>query len=231
MLLAAAVALPLGVAAALRPGSARDHLCRVVAVFGGALPSFVTGLVLIYMFYVRLHWLPQPAGQIDPLLTPPPIRTGLLVIDCLLAGDRAAFASAASRLVLPCATMAVFALPPLARITRAAMLSALASDYIRSGRALGLPHATVLRYALGNAALPIVTTLGLVFSYMLGANVIVETLFAWPGVGAYALGALQGADYAPVQGFVLVIAAVFACVNLGVDVLCAWLDPRAARSA
>jgi peptide/nickel transport system permease protein len=230
LLLGVLVALPLGIAAAARPGSAVDHLCRAVSVLGGALPPFVVGLGLIYLFYFRLGWAPEPTGQIEALAVPPPTVTGLLLIDSTLAADRAAFVSAAAHLALPSATMALFALAPLARITRAAMLAVLSSDYIRSARALGLPPRTVLLcYALGNALAPVLTALGLVFSTMLGANVVVEKVFAWPGIGAYALDALQAADYAAVQGFVLVVAAVFAVVNLAVDLLCGLIDPRAAR--
>jgi ABC-type dipeptide/oligopeptide/nickel transport system permease component len=227
LLLACAFGLPLGIAAAARPRSLLDHTCRVVAALGGALPAFVTGLALIYVFYVRLDWAPEPVGQLAPLLSAPPVRTGFLPLDAALAGDGVAFGSALRHLLLPCLTMALFALGPIARITRATMLSALSSDYIRSARALGLPPGVVLHYAFANAALPIVTTLGLTFSYMLGANVVVEKVFAWPGLGSYAVDALQGADYAALQGFVLVVAAVFACVNVLVDVLSGALDPRA----
>lgn len=232
LILAAVIGVPLGIAAAARQGSAVDHLCRALSVVGGALPSFVTGLVLIYVFYFRLGWAPEPTGQLDAMQAAPHAVTGFLLLDCALTGDGAAFASAAGRLVLPCATMALFALAPLARITRASMLGVLSSDYVRSARALGLPPRTVLlRYALGNALLPVVTTLGLVFSYMLGANVVVEKVFAWPGIGAYALDALQAADYAAVQGFVLVVATIFAAVNLLVDMLCGLIDPRVTSAA
>jgi ABC-type dipeptide/oligopeptide/nickel transport system permease component len=227
LLLACVLGLPLGIVAAARPRSLIDHFCRFVAALGGALPAFVTGLVLIYVFYVRLDWAPEPAGQLAPLLAPPPARTGFLLIDAALAGTGAVFVSALWHLLLPCLTMALFALGPIARITRAAMLNALSSDYIRSARALGLPGRALLHYAFANAALPIVTALGLTFSYMLGANVVVEKVFAWPGLGSYAVDALQGADYAALQGFVLAVAAIFACVNVFVDVAGGVLDPRA----
>ncbi|RKK02940.1 ABC transporter permease subunit [Pseudoroseomonas wenyumeiae] len=221
------LALPLGIAAALRPGSVIDHACRVLSVAGVALPSFVTGLLLIYVFYFHLGLAPEPIGRLDPFAIPPPRVTGFLLPDTLLAGDGAGFLAAARQLVLPAATMALFALAPLARMTRAAMLDVLGSDFIRAARAHGLRRRRiVLSYALRNALLPVVTTLGMVFSSMLGANVLVERVFAWPGIGSYALDALLGLDYAPVQGFMLVMAGLLVGVNLLVDLLCAIIDPR-----
>ncbi|MBL8701939.1 MAG: ABC transporter permease [Alphaproteobacteria bacterium] len=227
--LAIGIALPLGIAAALRPGSLVDHLSRLISTAGVSLPTFVSGLLLIYFFYYLAGWAPEPIGRLDPFAIAPPTVTGFLLIDTLLAGDREGFGSALRQLVLPSATMAIFALAPLARMTRASMLGVLGSDFIRTARANGLRRRTiVISYALRNAMLPIVTTLGLVFSYMLGANVLVERVFAWPGVGSYALNALLSLDYAPVQGFMLVMATIFVLVNLLVDVAYAMLDPRSA---
>jgi peptide/nickel transport system permease protein len=221
------LALPLGIAAALRPGSAIDHACRVLGVAGVTLPSFVTGLLLIYVFYFRLGLAPEPIGRLDPFAIPPPRVSGFLLLDTLLTGDGAGFLAAARQLVLPAATMTLFALAPLARMTRAAMLDVLGSDFIRAARAHGLGRRRiVLSYALRNALLPVVTTLGMVFSGMLGANVLVERVFAWPGMGSYALDALMGLDYAPVQGFMLVMAGLMVGVNLLADLLCAVIDPR-----
>jgi peptide/nickel transport system permease protein len=225
--LAVAVALPLGIAAALRPGGLLDHACRLVATAGVSLPTFVTGLLLIYLFYYHAGWAPEPIGRIDPFAVPPPAVTGFLLVDTLLAGDAEGFRMAAAQLVLPAATMAIFALAPLARMTRAAMLATLSSDFIRTARANGLRLRTIIvSYALRNALLPIVTTLGMVFSYMLGANVLVEKVFAWPGVGSYALDSLMSLDYAPVQGFMLAMACIFVLVNLVVDIAYALIDPR-----
>ena len=226
-LLAIAVALPLGIAAALRPGSLLDHACRLVSTAGVSLPTFVTGLLLIYVFYYQAGIAPEPIGRLDPFGTMPPTVTGFLLVDTLVAGDAEAFASALAQLILPSVTMAIFALAPLARMTRAAMLGALGSEFIRTARANGLRWRTiVVTYALRNALLPIVTTLGMVFSYMLGANVLVERVFAWPGVGSYALDSLLALDYAPVQGFMLVMAFIFVMVNLLVDLAYAVIDPR-----
>ncbi|HWK46750.1 MAG TPA: ABC transporter permease [Stellaceae bacterium] len=226
-LLAVAVALPLGIGAALRPRSLIDHACRLISTAGVSLPTFVTGLLLIYLFYYLAGVSPEPIGRLDPFAAPPPTVTGFFLIDTLLAGDPASFLSALSQLILPSVTMALFALAPLARMTRSAMLGALGSEFIRTARANGLRwHKIVFSYALRNAMLPIVTTFGMVFSYMLGANVLVERVFAWPGVGSYALDALIALDYGPVQGFMLVMAAIFVLVNLIVDIAYGVIDPR-----
>jgi ABC-type dipeptide/oligopeptide/nickel transport system permease component len=227
--LAVLVAVPLGIAAALRPNSLLDHACRVVGTVGVSLPTFVTGLLLIYLFYYILKISPEPMGRLDPFLTGPPRLTGFFTLDALLTGDVETFWSALAQLVLPAATMAIFAMAPLTRMTRAAMLGTLGSEFIRTARAHGLGwRRIVLSYALRNAMLPIVTALGMVFSYMLGANVLVEKVFAWPGIGSYALDSLLALDYAPVQGFMLVMATIFVLVNLVIDLLYAVIDPRSA---
>ncbi len=228
--LATAAALPLGIAAALRPGRAVDHACRALCAAGGCLPAFVTGLALIAAFYLGTGWAPEPIGRIDPLLAPPPVRTGFLLADAALAGDGAAWRSAAAHLLLPALALALFALAPLARTTRAAMLGVLGGDAIRTARALGLPWRTVvLGRALRLAMPPVATAMGLVLSALLGASVAIEKLFAWPGIGGYALDALMAADHAPVQGFVLLVALLFAGIHLLVDLLCLALDPRLAE--
>jgi peptide/nickel transport system permease protein len=225
---AIAVALPLGVAAALRPGSLVDHACRLISTAGVSLPTFVTGLLLIYVFYFVLGIAPEPIGRTDAFAIAPPTVSGFLLIDTLLARDFQGFVMAARQIVLPSLTMALFALAPLARMTRASMIGALGAEFIRTARANGLAWRTiVLTYAFRNAMLPIVTSLGMVFSYMLGANVLVEKVFAWPGVGSYTLDALMGLDYAPVQGFMLLMAAIFVAINLMIDLAYALIDPRA----
>lgn len=227
LVLACGIALPLGVAAATRPNSWIDHLCRVITTAGVSLPTFFTGLLLAYVFYFLLGWAPSPLGRLDPVLSPPPHVTGLYLIDALIARDLAAWWSSLRQLNLPTVTMALFVLAPIARMTRASMLSALGSDFVRTARASGLSTTTVLiRYALRNALLPVVTTLGMVFGFMLGSSVIIEKVFAWPGVGSYAIDSLTASDYAPIQGFVLTMGVLFVLLNLLIDVLYALIDPR-----
>ncbi|MBI0537878.1 ABC transporter permease [Roseomonas sp. KE2513] len=228
LLLAVLVALPLGILAALRQGSWVDHLCRVLTTAGVSLPVFFTGLLAVYVFYFILGWAPSPLGRLDAFASPPPVVTNFFLIDSLIAGDSETFLAALSQLALPALTLALFALAPLARITRASMLAALDSDFIRTARASGLEGRTVvITYAFRNAMLPVVTTLGMVFSFLLGANVLVEKVFAWPGIGSYAVEALIASDYAPVQGFVLTMAVLYIALNLAIDLLYGLIDPRA----
>ncbi|HSM22381.1 MAG TPA: ABC transporter permease [Rubrivivax sp.] len=227
LLLACAVALPLGVLAATRPGSWIDQLCRLLTTAGVSLPTFFTGLLLAYVFYFLLGWAPSPLGRLDPMFSPPPTVTGLYLVDAALARDGALWWAAFKQLILPVVTMALFVLAPIARMTRASMLSVLSADFIRTARASGLSASTVLvKYGLRNALLPVVTTLGMVFSFMLGSSVIVEKVFGWPGVGSYAIDALTASDYAPVQGFVLAMGILFVLLNLLVDMAYVLIDPR-----
>ena len=232
LLLACAIALPLGVLAATRPGSWIDQLCRLVTTAGVSLPTFFTGLLLAYVFYFLLGWAPSPMGRLDPMYSPPATVTGLYLVDAALAGDAAMWWASLKQLILPVLTMAIFVLAPIARMTRASMLAVLSADFIRTARASGLSRGTVLvTYALRNALLPVVTTLGMVFGFMLGSSVIVEKVFGWPGVGSYAIDALTASDYAPVQGFVLAMGVLFVLLNLLVDLLYGLIDPRVSVEA
>jgi len=227
LFLALAIAVPLGVVAARRPGSWVDHACRIVTTAGVSLPVFFTGLLLVYLLYYLAGWAPAPLGRLDVFNSPPAHWTGFYLIDSLIAGDLAAFHATAAQLALPAATMAIFALAPLARITRGSMLAALGSDFVRTARANGLSRRRIVYvYAFRNAVLPVITTLGMVFSFMLGANVLVEKVFAWPGIGSYAIEALIASDYAPVQGFVLTMALLYVLLNLLIDLLYGLVDPR-----
>jgi peptide/nickel transport system permease protein len=227
LILSCLIAIPLGVLAAVRQGSWVDHLCRVLVTAGVSLPTFFTGILLIYVFYYLLGWAPSPLGRLDFIYFDPPRVTGFFLIDAALDGDLRTFTGAAKQLALPAITLALFTLAPIARMTRAAMLTALSSDYIRTARAAGLPPRKVLfGYALRNALLPVVTTLGMVFSFVLGANVLVEKVFAWPGIGSYAVEALVQSDYAAVQGFVLAMALLFVLINLIIDLSYTLIDPR-----
>jgi peptide/nickel transport system permease protein len=227
LLISVLVAVPLGILAAVKEGSWIDHLCRVVATAGVSLPVFFTGLLLVYVFYFKLGWAPAPLGRIDVFFTAPEPITGFYLVDSLLVGDIETFRAAWSQIWLPAVTLAIFSLAPIARMTRASMLAVLASDFVRTARASGLsPSKVVMGYAFRNALLPVVTTLGMVFSFLLGANVLVEKVFAWPGIGSYAIEALITSDYAPVQGFVLAMAILYVLLNLGIDIVYGVIDPR-----
>ncbi|MFZ0847016.1 MAG: ABC transporter permease [Pseudolabrys sp.] len=227
LILSIVIAVPLGILAAVKQGSWIDHLCRVVATAGVSLPVFFTGLLLVYIFYFKLGWSPAPIGRLDAFATAPRDITGFYLIDSLLTGNFETFRSSLGQLILPATTLAVFSLAPIARMTRASMLAVLASEFVRTARASGLDGRTVIiTYAFRNAMLPVVTTLGMVFSFLLGANVLVEKVFAWPGIGSYAVEALLQSDFAPVQGFVLTMAVLYVALNLLIDMLYGVIDPR-----
>ncbi|WP_341911213.1 ABC transporter permease [Ferrovibrio terrae] len=227
LLVSVLIAVPLGVLAATRPGSWIDHLCRVMTTAGVSLPAFFTGLLLVYVLYYRLGWAPAPLGRLDIFYSAPTSVTGLYTIDALLEGNGEVFRAACAQLLLPVTALAIFTLAPLARMTRAAMLEVLGSDFIRTARASGLPKGKIVyAYAFRNAMLPVVTTLGMVFSFLLGANVLVEKVFSWPGIGTFAIEALISSDYAPIQGFVLTMALLYVALNLAIDILYIVIDPR-----
>ncbi len=232
LLFATVIAIPLGILAATRPSSWIDHLCRVLATAGVSLPTFFTGLLLAYIFYFKLGISPSPIGRLDPTFVSPPTVTGFYLIDSLLVRDLELFIGAAKQLILPAVTLGLFVMAPLARMTRASMLGVLSSDFVRTARASGLSGMTVLfTYAFRNALLPVVTTMGMVFSFLLGSNVLVEKVFAWPGIGSYAIEALISSDYAPVQGFVLAMALLYVLLNLSIDILYGIIDPRVGLEA
>jgi ABC-type dipeptide/oligopeptide/nickel transport system permease component len=227
LIVSMAIAIPLGIMAANKPGSIIDHTCRIVTTAGVSLPVFFTGLILVYVFYYLLGWAPAPLGRLDVFYSAPPTVTGFYLIDSLIARDPETFVASLKQLILPALTLGIFSLAPIARMTRASMLSVLSSDFVRTARASGLaPYTVIVTYAFRNAMLPVITTLGMVFSFLLGANVLVEKVFAWPGIGSFAVEALIASDFAPVQGFVLTMAILYVALNLLIDVLYGLIDPR-----
>jgi peptide/nickel transport system permease protein len=197
MVLAACVALPLGILAALRHDSAFDSAASVLALSGQCMPTFWLGILLILVFTVKLRWVPIFGG------------VGIL------------------HLVLPAVTLGTWAMARTARITRSSMLDVLRQDFLRTARAKGAAEGrVVLRHALRNAAIPVVTALGLDFGNLLGGAVITEAVFAYPGVGRLAVEAVVGKDLPLIQTVVLTIAAVLLVLNLGIDLTYALMDPR-----
>ena len=225
---AVVLAIPMGVWAATRPDSLVDHLCRATVSVAAAFPTFFVGLLLVYVFYYLLNLAPEPVGRLNEILyTVPPRVTGMYTIDSLIAGDWQVFGASLAQLVLPAISLGLFALAPIARITRASMLQALSSDFTRTARAGGLPRGKVLiTYAFRNALLPVSNVLGMVFSFLLGSNVLIEQVYGWQGIGAYAVSAVLASDYAAVQGFVLMMAVLYVLLNLLVDLLSTMIDPR-----
>ncbi len=216
----------LGVLAAVRRNTVLDGIARVFALVGGSLPIFFLGLVVLSVFYTRLRWLPGP-GRIDALITPPARITGMYTIDSLISGNMEAFRSSVAHLILPAVTLGYYSTAVILRMTRSSMLEVLAQDYVRTARAKGLNgRSVVLRHALKNAMIPVLTTVGITFGSLLSGAVLTETIFAWPGLGRYATASAVSLDFPAVMGVALVSAVVYPLVNAVIDVSYHALDPR-----
>ncbi|RRH72391.1 ABC transporter permease [Falsigemmobacter faecalis] len=232
LVIALAVALPMGILAAVKPGTWIDHICRGSTTLAAALPSFFIGLLLIYVFYFRLGWAPSPIGRLEIWYSSPAEVTGFYTIDALLEGNFETFRAAAAQLVLPALSLSLFALAPLARMTRASMLGVLNAEFITTATALGLSRRTILiNYALRNAMMPMINIIGMVFSFLLGANVLIEQVYGWPGIGSYAVEAVLISDYAAIQGFVVIMAVIYILLNLIIDITNTIIDPRVSHDA
>jgi peptide/nickel transport system permease protein len=227
LLLAVLIGVPLGVLSAVNRDKPIDHIGRILGVAGVAMPTFWTGLLAIYLFFYLMHWAPPPLGRLASGLSPPEAITGMYVVDSLLTGNWRTLWSSLGQLTLPAATLAFSVMAPLARMVRATMLEILQSDYITAAWAAGLPRRRVIYGdALRNALIPVVTTLGVVFGFLMAGNAVVEMVFAWPGMGNYAVTALMMKDSGPIQSFVLFVAVLYVIVNLVVDLVYAVVDPR-----
>ena len=218
--------VPLGVWAAVRHNRSADHAARLLSLVGAASPIFWTGLIALYVFYYLLRWAPGP-GQVDPRQALPPAVTGFLLIDSLIAGRADVFLSALAHLVLPALVLGWFIMGLIARTTRSALLEVLKADFVRTARAKGLEDRRVVGFhALRNALIPVLTVTGLAFASLLSGAVLTETVFAWPGIGRYAVTAATRLDYPAILGVTMLTAVIYITVNLIVDLLYGALDPR-----
>jgi peptide/nickel transport system permease protein len=220
------LSIGLGTFAAVNQGRVADYVIRTVALVGVGLPVFWLGMLLQIAFYKHLGWLPA-AARLDPFVLPPTRLTGLYLIDSTVTGNWPALRSSAEHLVLPVIAGVLARLGVGLKLARTILLEVLGEPYIRTARSKGLPgFIVIVRHGLRNALIPIVTTLGMQFSALLGGTVIVEVVFAWPGIGRYALGSIRTLDFPAIMSVTVVLAVVFLAVNLIVDVLYLWLDPR-----
>ena len=226
LLVVIVVGIPLGVLSAVRRDRLPDHVGRIIAISGVSLPVFWLGLMLIYIFFVRLGWLPG-TGRLDIGVEPPPGLTGLYLLDALAARDWQALGSTIRHLLLPVLLLSYVSLAPVVRMVRSSMLEVLGADYIRTARAKGLAERLVVyRHALRNALIPTLTIIGLSYGTLLQGAVVTETIFAWPGMAYYAVGSMTYLDYPAVIGITLVSALIYSTVNLIVDLLYGVVDPR-----
>jgi peptide/nickel transport system permease protein len=229
LLVSLLVGIPAGVWSAMFRGRLPDLVVRLLALAGGSMPVFWLGLIVIGVGYYQLGWFPG-GGRIDLFVAPPPARTGLYVIDSLVAGDLDALKSSLAHLVLPALTLGYFSTAVIARMTRSSMLEVLGQDYMRTARAKGLRERIVIvRHGLRNALIPTVTIIGLTFGSLLSGAVLTETIFSWPGLGRYATASAVSLDFPAVMGVTLLAAVVYPLANLAVDVTYYWLDPRIQR--
>ena len=227
ILIALVIAVPLGIVSAVCRDRWIDHVGRVISLVGASMPLFWLGLLVIYFFYFTLGIAPAPIGRISSGVNPPTEVTGLFLVDSLLSGDTVAFSSSLQSIIWPALVLATGSIAMISRMTRSAMLEVLGQDYVRTARSKGLaPRFVIGKHAFRNASPSVVTVVGLEFGQLLGGAVITETIFSWPGVGSYVTQSIMATDYAPVQAFTLLAAAIFLVVNLIVDLVNAAIDPR-----
>lgn len=223
--IAIVVGVPMGIISAVWRNSFFDGFSRLVALTGVSMPIFWLGLMLAWFFGVMLRWLPTGfrLGTDVTLVS----VTNFYILDCLLTKNSAALVSSLRHLILPAIALSTIPMAVIARMTRASLLEVLSQDYIRTAESKGLPQRSViLRHAMRNALLPVMTVTGLQVGRLLAGAILTETIFSWPGIGLWIYESIQARDYPIVQGATLFIATIFVMVNLLTDVLYAAVDPR-----
>jgi len=225
MIFATLIGLPAGVLAAVRRGSAYDHVVMGTSLTGYSMPIFWWGLLLILLFSVNLGWTPVAKRLGEDYFVDE--TTGFMLIDTLLSDEKGSFLDAIKHLILPTIVLGTVPLAVIARMTRSAMLEVLGEDYIRTARAKGLGiYRIVAIHALRNALVPVVTVIGLQVGTLMGGAILTESVFSWPGIGKWLVESISRRDYPALQGGVLVIAALVMATNLAVDLLYGLLNPR-----
>lgn len=226
ILVSLVIGIPLGVVSAVYHNRLIDHLSRLLALMGVSVPVFWLGLVALDVFYVHFSLLPGP-GRLDESLTPPRTITGMYTVDALLTGNWIDLRSSVAHLILPGVVLSGFSTGLFTRITRSAMLEILDRHFIRTARAKGLAGwLVVVRHALPNALVPVLTSVGLAFANLLTGAVLAETIFSWPGIGRYAFQSAVNLDFPAIMGVTIVVAFIYILVNLSVDLLYGVVDPR-----
>lgn len=217
--------IPAGIVAAVKRNTAWDYSVMGASLTGYSMPIFWWGLLLILTFSVTLGWTPV-SGRIAIRYDIPPV-TGFMLLDSLIAGEKGAFRSAVSHLILPAIALGTIPLAVIARMTRSSMLEVLREDYVRTARAKGAGRFRVVAiHALRNALIPVITTVGLQVGTLLAGAILTETIFSWPGIGKWLVEAIHRRDYPAVQGGILMTATIIIAVNLLVDVLYGVINPR-----
>ncbi|MFH5776028.1 ABC transporter permease subunit [Paracoccus broussonetiae] len=225
IIIATLIGVPVGVLAAIKRGSWFDQISMTGALVGFSMPIFWWGLLLIIFFSGILQWTPV-SGRISLMYFFPPV-TGFMLIDSLLSGQKGAFLSAVSHLILPSIVLATIPLAVIARQTRSAMLEVMGEDYVRTAKAKGLSMRRVIGvHALRNAMIPVITTIGLQVGVLMAGAILTETIFSWPGIGKWMIDSISRRDYPVVQSGLLLIAGIVMIVNLIVDLTYGLINPR-----
>ena len=226
IILAALFGILFGVISAIKRNSILDQMVRALSVTGVSIPSFWFALLVLYFFYYKLHIFPGP-GRLSNSFSAPATVTGMYVIDSLIEGNPAKALDALQHLILPGLVLAAFTMGLITRTTRSNLLDVMSTDYIRTARAKGLSRVgLIVRHALGNALIPVLTVIGLGLGNLLGGMVLVETIFNWPGVGQFAYESVLSVDYPSIIGVALLIALNYMVINTVVDILYGVIDPR-----
>ena len=226
LILAASVAIPLGVLSAARPAHPVDRVATLLTVFGAAMPLFLLGLLFQVVFYKQLGWLPA-TGRIDVQLGEPNRITGLFTVDSFLTGDWPRFANSLKHLILPAVTLAMPATAILLQMVRTSMIESLGRDYVRTARSKGIAERQVIYgHALRNALLPTLTSLGLLIGALLSGAFLVEVVYTFPGLGMYVLNAILRSEFSAIISTTLLVAAVYVIANVLVDIAYVLVDPR-----
>ena len=226
IILAAVLGILFGVISAMKRNSILDQMVRALSVTGVSIPSFWFALLVLYFFYYKLHIFPGP-GRLSNSFSAPATVTGMYVIDSLIEGNPAKALDALQHLILPGLVLAAFTMGLITRTTRSNLLDVMSTDYIRTARAKGLSRVgLIVRHALGNALIPVLTVIGLGLGNLLGGMVLVETIFNWPGVGQFAYESVLSVDYPSIIGVALLIALNYMVINTVVDILYGVIDPR-----
>jgi ABC-type dipeptide/oligopeptide/nickel transport system permease component len=225
LLLSTIIGVPLGIIAAVRRDGLFDHISRIAMLYIYSNPSFWIALLLQLSLGLWLGYFPI-SGRSDPSFTIPHV-TGLYIIDSILALDFNAFVQTLRYLFLPCLTITIRGIPGLSRLTRAAMINVLGEDYMVTAKAKGLPQNVItFKHGLRNGLLPVITSIGGTFTWLLGGSIIVEKIFALPGLGGLLLQSLRGRDFIMIQGCVAVYAMIVVTMNTLIDIIYAIVDPR-----
>ena len=226
IILAAVLGILFGVISAMKRNSILDQAVRALSMTGVSIPSFWFALLVLYFFYYKLHIFPGP-GRLSNSFSAPATVTGMYVIDSLIEGNPAKALDALQHLILPGLVLAAFTMGLITRTTRSNLLDVMSTDYIRTARAKGLSRVgLIVRHALGNALIPVLTVIGLGLGNLLGGMVLVETIFNWPGVGQFAYESVLSVDYPSIIGVALLIALNYMVINTVVDILYGVIDPR-----